>query len=339
MTLKCSTDWLIAQVNVLMIFFGIIMSDIGVSGDLALNSESELPDEYLEAIVPAPRNEPDWIQWWIPRHEALAAEVLRRPEAQILWFGDSITHLFETAGRNCWNEFYSPRQAINLGVLGDRTEHLRWRIAHTDFSQCRAKLAIVLIGTNNSGQRRDPAPKTIAGISAVLQDLKSVLPQTRILLLALLPTQYSSKDPHRLLNNEVNESIRHFADNKHVFFHDSSHLFINESGTLNVDRMPDGIHPSPSAYTLWAQDMDDKVTKLLVPRAPKPDMSVINNLLILTYPVSKGFNYNFAYSTDMNEWNSLGHFFTPDTILRLEFSQSELPSNAFFRLSPILDIQ
>lgn len=317
----------------------VIVSDIGHSGDQVLSSESDLPEEYLEAVVPSPRTEPDWVNWWIPRHQALAAEVLRRPEAQILWFGDSITHLFETSGRNCWAEFYAPRQAINLGVLGDRTEHLRWRIAHTDFSQCQAKLAIVLIGTNNSGQRRDPAQKTIAGISAVLEDLKSALPQTRILLLAMLPTQYSPNDPHRLLNNEVNEAIRHFADNKHVFFHDSSHLFISESGTLIVDRMPDGIHPSPSAYTLWAQDMEDKVTKLLVPRAPKPEMSVVNNSLILTYPVSKGIQYNLAYSTDMNEWNSLGHFSTPDTILELEFPQSELPSNAFFRLSPILDIK
>lgn len=41
--------------------------------------------------------------------------------------GDSITHGWENQGKGVWDKYYKDRKAINLGLSGDRTDHVLWR--------------------------------------------------------------------------------------------------------------------------------------------------------------------------------------------------------------------
>ncbi len=50
--------------------------------------------------------------------------------ARLAFVGDSITQAWEDAGGETWDEFYADRDAINLGISGDRTEHVIWRLEH-----------------------------------------------------------------------------------------------------------------------------------------------------------------------------------------------------------------
>lgn len=56
--------------------------------------------------------------------------------------------------------YYGNRQAVNLGFGGDCTEHVLWRLNHGEIDGIAPKLAVVMIGTNNTGARRDPPEET-----------------------------------------------------------------------------------------------------------------------------------------------------------------------------------
>ena len=75
------------------------------------------------ATEPAPKNE----EWWQARH-AQMNERIKQGNADLLFIGDSITHGWEGEGAAIWEQFYAPRNAVNLGIGGDQTQHVLWRL-------------------------------------------------------------------------------------------------------------------------------------------------------------------------------------------------------------------
>jgi beta-glucosidase len=74
--------------------------------------------------------------------------------------GDSITHGWENEGGSVWKEFYQSKKAFNLRFSGDRTEHVLGRLQHGAVDNMSLKLTAVMIGTNNTSYRMDPAEHT-----------------------------------------------------------------------------------------------------------------------------------------------------------------------------------
>jgi beta-glucosidase len=109
--------------------------------------------------------------------------------------GDSITQGWADEGGRIWDAYYGRRRAVNLGFNGDRTEHVLWRLDHGEVEGIAPKLAVVMIGTNNTGVRHDPPEETAAGIQAILAILRTRLPGTKILLLDVFPRSPSAIDP------------------------------------------------------------------------------------------------------------------------------------------------
>ena len=81
---------------------------------------------------------------------------------------------------------------MNLGFNSDCTEHVLWRLQHGELADIAPKLAVVMIGTNNTGLRQAPPADTDAGIQAILTTLRTRLPRTKILLLGLFPRSASA---------------------------------------------------------------------------------------------------------------------------------------------------
>ena len=79
------------------------------------------------AITPVLRTTP---ANWVSRHEGFLAEA-KQGGFDLVFLGDSITDGWRTKGTNVWAKYYAPRHALNLGIGGDRTEHVLWRIANT----------------------------------------------------------------------------------------------------------------------------------------------------------------------------------------------------------------
>jgi lysophospholipase L1-like esterase len=210
------------------------------------------------AVVPVPRNNPSWMT----RHEQILERIHQR-EVDLLMIGDSITQSWQDVGRQIWDTYYGHRRAVNLGFAGDRTEQVLWRLDHGEIDGIAPKLAVVMIGTNNTGARQDPPEETAAGIRGILTTLHTRLPLTKILLLGIFPRSASADDPLRRLIVAINDRLRTYADNQQVFFLDLSRHFLDDQGRLSQNLMPDYLHPNERGYQVWADGMEDMIRKLL----------------------------------------------------------------------------
>lgn len=82
----------------------------------------------------------------------------------VVFLGDSITERWESTGAKAWKEVFVPLNAVNLGVGGDQTGHVLWRIREgQELQPLTARVAVVLIGINNPVMHR---PDDIAGPAA-----------------------------------------------------------------------------------------------------------------------------------------------------------------------------
>ena len=69
------------------------------------------------AAVPRPE------AWCMDRHQGMNQRA-KQGNVDLLFVGDSITHDWETKGAAVWKKYYAPRNALNLGTAGDRTQHV-----------------------------------------------------------------------------------------------------------------------------------------------------------------------------------------------------------------------
>ena len=219
--------------------------------------------EQVKALKPEVQTAEWAVKWWMPRHEEKLKTLSEMKKVDLLMIGDSITHGWEGRGKSVWDKYYAKRNAFNIGFSGDRTEQVLWRFDHGELDGISPKAAVVMIGTNNTGHRKDAPDETAAGIKAILDRLHEKLPQTKVLLLAIFPRGASANDELRLINDAINERISKFADNERVFYLDVGDKFLAEDGTLPKSIMPDLLHPNEEGYEIWAQAMEPALTKLL----------------------------------------------------------------------------
>lgn len=201
--------------------------------------------------------------WWLQRHEDKLLEKDAMKRVDLVFLGDSITHSWETGGASVWDEYYQSRRALNLGFNGDRTEHVLWRLMNGEIDHIQPKLVVLLIGTNNTGHRMDPAEETALGVESILSVVKRKLPNTVVLLLAIFPRSAKPTQRLRKLNDEVNQKIRLFENKINVFFLNINHLFIDGEGELSSNIMADFLHPSDSQYQRMAEALEPMIAMFL----------------------------------------------------------------------------
>lgn len=147
----------------------------------------------------------------IPRHK----EFLKRIEqsngaGDVIFLGDSITHGWE--GQKAWQEHFGSFKPVNLGIGGDQTGHVLWRITEGhELDQLKPKAAVIMIGTNNTGGHS--AQQIAGGIKAIVEELKHQKPHIKILVLGVFP-RGSGGDAERTLEQitagiqPINEELK-----------------------------------------------------------------------------------------------------------------------------------
>ena len=230
------------------------------------------------AIVPTGRLAE---RWWAARHQRILAQLADHPDAQLLLIGDSITNNYDKADppnqnfQPIWDAYYAPRKALNLGFSGDTTANVLWRLDHGEVAGLHPKLVILLIGTNNTALGQT-AQQTEEGIDAVIKDLEHRLPQTRILLMGLLPTAL----PSREVNFDVNDYLGgHYAGGEDplVSYIDVSVVFYT-FGQLDTSLFYDptlspprpALHPNTVGQRLMASAIEPDVARLMGDTPVKP---------------------------------------------------------------------
>jgi beta-glucosidase len=201
-------------------------------------------------------------EWWQKRHDEKLT-LVKEGGWELAFIGDSITHGWEGHGKETWSKYYGDRKAINLGYSGDRTEHVLWRLDKGELDGYEPKVAVIMIGTNNTGHRKD-APEIIAmGVGRIVQRIQEISPKTKILLLGIFPRSAEAKDPQRENNDLTNAMLAKMGNDETVFFLNINDKFLTEDGVLTKEVMPDLLHPEAPGYKLWAEAMEPTLAKML----------------------------------------------------------------------------
>jgi lysophospholipase L1-like esterase len=203
---------------------------------------------------------------WMARHQAMNARA-QQGHIDLIYVGDSIVEGYETQGKDIWDRYYAPRHALNLGISGDRTEHVLWRLDHGNLDGLAPTLAIVMIGQNNGG--RNTAEEIGAGVTAVVQQIRAKLPTTKILLLAIFPRR-AKPTQERTVLAKASRIAAQLADNHTIFYLDINQIFLRPDGSIPAELMPDFEHPSAKGYRLWAEAIEPTVAALMGDKAIAP---------------------------------------------------------------------
>lgn len=237
-----------------------IMRRILIGSLLALCPFATVEAQDNPAVKPLNRD--------IPRHKQFL-KIVEKGEGDVIFLGDSITQGWEGAGKKAWADTFAPMKAVNLGIGGDQTGHVLWRITEgKELEPLKPKAAVIMIGTNNTGGHS--AEQIAGGIKAIVEELRKQKPEMKILVLGVFPrgggVEKGADAPADKLNKKIpaiNEIIAKLDDGKYVFYKDIGKKFLSEDGTLTRKMMPDLLHLSPEAYEAWANAIKDDVQKLL----------------------------------------------------------------------------
>lgn len=209
--------------------------------------------------------------FWTKRQAVLTTRLdeagtkVARGEASPSWvlIGDSITQGWEAAGKDAIKELNRFGEVLNLGIGGDRTQHVLYRIAdgsrlarlsRTGESPTAPAWVVLLIGTNNLNS--DSPEQTSEGIIACVRAIRATLPTSRVLIVGILPRAQKS-DKLRTLAAETNAALeRRLKDGGEnsllsdpmVRYADISTRFVEADGTISKDVMPDLLHLSGEGY-------------------------------------------------------------------------------------------
>jgi lysophospholipase L1-like esterase len=232
------------------------------------------------ATIPVPRAGD-----WMLRHEAMA-EIAKRGDSDLIFIGDSITHAFGgeprtgesflDRGKDTWDLYFGSDKPLNLGISGDRTQHVLWRLDNGGLGTCKPKVAVVMIGTNNAGSN---TPEQIAeGVQAVCGRVRALSPVTKILLLGIFPRD-KADSKLRATVDAVNGRLASWARGGPVTYLDIGKAFLDGKGEIPSDVMPDLLHPMGFGYRKWAIAMEPTLARLMG-RKPKTTLNPRNSAVV-----------------------------------------------------------
>ena len=198
---------------------------------------------------------------WVKRHDGFVAEAKAKADCGLLFLGDSITDGWRNKPKAIFEASFGAYKPLNFGISGDRTQHVLWRIRNGEIDGLKPKAAVIMIGTNNIGQK-DPetAASAIAGVQAIVAHLKKSTPDTKILLLGVFPRSEKPDHAHRATIKEINDAI---AKIEGVRFLDIGPKFLQPDGTLTKEIMPDFLHLSEKGYQIWADALKEPLAELM----------------------------------------------------------------------------
>jgi len=232
------------------------------SGVAMLAGDDAATKGVAETLIQVTQNR-DWKSYdWTKRHAAVKA-AMKETKPEVIFVGDSITHFFGGVpvdavqrGAAVWDQYYGKRKVLNLGYGWDRTENVLWRLRHGELEGAEAKVAVVMIGTNNTGMHT--IDEIVAGVDAICGELRGRIPEVKILLLAIFP-RGKTPDANRAKIEAINAKLSGLSG---VTYLDIGKAFLEPDGSIAAEVMGDYLHPTAEGYRRWAQAMEPTLTGL-----------------------------------------------------------------------------
>lgn len=178
--------------------------------------------------------------------------------------GDSITDWWPKRNGPDTYACFTPWKPLDLGVAGETTEEVLWRLQNGELDGIHPKVVMLMIGTNNLGHYGDEKPEwVVAGIKKILETIRAKQPQAKILLLAIFPRAATPQDSIRKKLDETNKLLPSLADGKNIIFMDIGPKFLDPQGNLSKEIMPDLLHPNAKGYQIWFEAVRPKLEELM----------------------------------------------------------------------------
>ena len=198
-------------------------------------------------VIPVPSK----LKKFMPRLHLEKLEEAKSGDIDFVMIGDSITHAWSRHP-----EALNGIKLLNLGFPGDRTQNVLWRLQHGAIDGLSPKLVTLMIGTNHmhegkKGYAPDDPADIFTGIEAVVAELRTRLPEAKLLVFSLFPRK---PGPENDRVNAVNALLPRLADGRQVFHVDINQAFVDTTGRQNTSLFSrDRLHLNPDGYAAWAK--------------------------------------------------------------------------------------
>ena len=219
------------------------------------------------------------VEYWQRRQADIEAALARKselPAVRLVFIGDSITDFWllddnpwvrgQKYGLPIWQQAFGgtppENRALNLGISGDRIEHVLYRLqpraqgglGQLDAPELQPEFFVVMLGINNTWAAEDPvADSVFEGVRTLLLALHERRPNVPIILQSLLPTHDAAKNADVV--RPVNARLLAWAQSGplagklHTL--DLHAAFLDANGAQIGRLFTDGLHPNRDGYAVW----------------------------------------------------------------------------------------
>ena len=199
---------------------------------------------------------------WINKHNKIIENnYLNKQNIKSIWIGDSIAEGLVSLNTEVWKRFKKRHEVAILGISGDKVENVLWRLDNEEIDNIKPDLAILMIGTNNSNVGDQPM-YILNGIINIIKLINLKLPNTKIIILSILPA-YPTNNFNQFTNNyNTNLLIKNhpfLIQNNCVNYLDLWNIYLNSEGAINTKLMPDQLHLSEEGYNTLIELLDNYI--------------------------------------------------------------------------------
>ncbi|MDR0644509.1 MAG: InlB B-repeat-containing protein [Treponema sp.] len=219
-------------------------------------------------------------EFQIGKHEAVLEKIAAKKNYDIVFLGDSILQYWgDTNGEGednytSWTDLTTDYDVLNLGVGGDETMDVIWRIENGEMpNDLVTDYLVLLIGTNNSimNYPSHSAAQIAAANSKIIERIHASHPATKIILVSLLPRNFFFQDG--TMNIAVNNILKAYDGYSNVSYLDiydafaaspgstqpNTNLFNAEAGFFGGF---DYIHPNANGYSVFKTKLYEKISEM-----------------------------------------------------------------------------
>jgi platelet-activating factor acetylhydrolase IB subunit beta/gamma len=210
-------------------------------------------NKHLPAMWPVVPSAGNWGGTsWLDTHAKLVEHVKENAgPCDVLLVGDSITIQWGDS----WKKHFPDLKAINIGIGGDKTQNVLWRLDHGGVDGLQPKVIVLMIGNNNMfftpETGIEPAAK---GIEMCVKNLRDKFPKTLIIVAKILPAHQPGNRFYEDIKktNAAFDTLKVESDTK-LRVLDLWDDFVNADGTLKKDLFTsDKIHLTSLGYATYA---------------------------------------------------------------------------------------
>lgn len=190
---------------------------------------------------------------WLDTHAKLVEHVQANAgECDALLVGDSITIQWGDS----WKRHFPDLKAINIGIGGDKTQNVLWRLDHGGVDGLQPKLILLMIGNNNMFFTPETGIAAAAqGIEMCVKNLREKFPDSKIIVAKVLPAHAPGNRFYEDIK-KTNDAIDawQLGTSPNVQVLDMTSDFTHSDGALKNELFTtDNIHLSPAGYAVYAE--------------------------------------------------------------------------------------